>query len=193
MRTILRTIMAETEEKRSRFLAFLVPYHQFEETLASLRNEHRKAAHHVTAHRHVLADGRMDESGKDDGEPGGTSGMPTLRTLQGADLADVGIITVRYFGGIKLGTGGLARAYSAAAAAAIAEAEAEGALTPWLKMVRAHITVPFAQSGAIEQLMVYHGVRAIARDYDEAGINLTLEGEENALEALKTDLADPYR
>lgn len=120
--TVEQEYYAELEEKKSRFLAFLVPHVDFASRLAELRDEHKKANHHVTAFRRMLPEGRIEEGGKDDGEPAGTSGMPTLKTLIGSDLVDVGVIIVRYFGGTKLGTGGLARAYSGAANLAIREA-----------------------------------------------------------------------
>lgn len=119
MLTITHEHQIETEEKKSRFIAFLVPIDTFESRLKELRVEHRKASHHVTAFRHVMEDGRIDEGAKDDGEPAGTSGMPILKVMQGAKIVDCGIIVVRYFGGTKLGTGGLARAYSKAAKHAI--------------------------------------------------------------------------
>ena len=119
--TITREYEGFLEDRKSRFLAFLVPIEQFEIRLEELRKEHRKANHIVTAHRRLLDDDRIEESGKDDGEPAGTSGMPTLRVLQGADLINCAVLIVRYFGGTKLGGGGLARAYSGAAQDAIAE------------------------------------------------------------------------
>ena len=68
----------------------------------------------------------------DDGEPGGTSGQPTLSVLQGGGLTDVCCVTTRYFGGILLGSGGLVRAYSSAARLALAAA-GTARMTPWRK------------------------------------------------------------
>lgn len=121
--TIAREFQIETEEKKSRFIAFLVPSSQFQIRLDALRKEHRKASRHVTAFRNMMEDGRIEEGAKDDGEPAGTSGMPILKVMQGENLIDCGIIVVRYFGGTKLGTGGLARAYSKAAKHVIEDAE----------------------------------------------------------------------
>jgi uncharacterized YigZ family protein len=113
--TIIKPAAAELDEKGSRFIGHLVPYAEFESRLAVLREDHRKASHHVTAFRRMRPDNRVEEGAKDDGEPAGTSGMPTLKVLIGANLVDAGIITVRYFGGTKLGAGGLARAYAGTA------------------------------------------------------------------------------
>ena len=130
LRTLTGEVSAETEEKKSRFLAFVVPHARFADRLAELRAEHPKANHHVTAFRAMRPDGRIEEGAKDDGEPSGTSGMPILRLLIGEGLVDVGAIVVRYFGGTKLGTGGLARAYPGAVKAALAAAAADGAAPP---------------------------------------------------------------
>ena len=96
----------EHEDRGSRFLAWV--FHASEEEafrarLEELHAEHPKARHHCWAWR-------IGEAYRfqDDGEPGGTAGRPMLQVLEGSGLADVGAICVRYFGGVKLGTGGLA-------------------------------------------------------------------------------------
>ena len=104
--TLTEEAFGETEEKKSRFLAYVVPIARFELRLEELRDEHPKANHHVTAFRLIHANNQIEEGAKDDGEPSGTSGMPILRLLIGRNLIDVGAIVVRYFGGTKLGTGG---------------------------------------------------------------------------------------
>jgi uncharacterized YigZ family protein len=103
------------EEKQSKFIAHLVPYDLYEQTLNELKTSHPKARHFVTAYRYINEFKQIVESSSDDGEPKGTSGKPTLMVLQGLNLINSAIITVRYFGGTKLGTGGLVRAYSDAA------------------------------------------------------------------------------
>lgn len=100
------------EVKQSKFIAYLTPYKEFEKTLASLKEQHPKARHFVTASRYLNEYNQIVESSSDDGEPKGTSGKPSLMVLQGADIINSGVIIVRYFGGTKLGTGGLVRAYS---------------------------------------------------------------------------------
>lgn len=117
-RTIASPATAEIVEKKSRFIGQIAPAQAEEEALAFLeavRAEHRMARHNVYAY--VLRSGRVRYS--DDGEPGGTAGMPTLEAVQHADLVDVAVVVTRYFGGTLLGTGGLVRAYAAATRAAI--------------------------------------------------------------------------
>lgn len=170
--TIEAEAFAELEEKKSRFLAFLVPISRFDEKLDLLKAEHRKANHHVTAFRRVMEDDRIEESAKDDGEPGGTSGMPVLKTLTGAGLVDAGIIVVRYFGGTKLGTGGLARAYSGAASRAIAAARPRA----WHRIVRKKVQCDFAGSSELESRIQGLGLTVLDRVFSETGVEIHLEG-----------------
>ncbi|PCJ53024.1 MAG: thymidylate synthase [Planctomycetota bacterium] len=110
----------EHEDRGSRFLAYV--FHAPEEEvfrarLVELKTEHPKAGHHCWAWR-IGAAYRFN----DDGEPGGTAGRPMMQVLEGSELQDVAAISVRYWGGTKLGTGGLARAYSASTARALEDA-----------------------------------------------------------------------
>lgn len=100
------------EEKKSKFIAHIMPYKDFDATMKRLKEEHPKGRHHVYAYRHLNEFDQVVENCSDDGEPKGTSGKPSLAVLAGHELINTGVIIVRYFGGIKLGTGGLVRAYS---------------------------------------------------------------------------------
>ncbi|MBD8893154.1 YigZ family protein [Roseibium litorale] len=175
LQTIEREFEGYLEDRKSRFLAYLVPLAVFEDRLEALRSEHRKANHFVTAHRHILDDDRIEESGKDDGEPAGTSGMPTLRVLQGARLVEAGVIVVRYFGGVKLGGGGLARAYSGAAADAIAHAD----LIAFVRHAQRTVEATFTASSDLERRISDLGLTVITRDYTADGVRLLVEGPED--------------
>lgn len=121
---------AEYEDKRSRFIAHVAPVADESEAKAFIDQVRRRfpdATHHVYAYR--LRQGNVMRW-SDDGEPGGTSGQPTLSVLQGAGLTDVICVTARYFGGTLLGSGGLVRAYSSAARLALAAA-GTARMTPW--------------------------------------------------------------
>ncbi len=111
------------EIKQSKFITYLVPYPLCKDTLASLKEQHPKARHFIVAYRYLNEFNQVVEYSTDDGEPKGTSGKPTLMVLQGADIINSAIITVRYFGGTKLGTGGLVRAYSDATNLVLSDAE----------------------------------------------------------------------
>ncbi|MBL4890968.1 MAG: YigZ family protein [Rhizobiaceae bacterium] len=178
--TITREFQIETEEKKSRFIGFLVPSSQFGQRLDELRKEHRKASHHVTAFRRMMEDGRIEEGAKDDGEPAGTSGMPILKVMQGENLIDCSIVVVRYFGGTKLGTGGLARAYSKAAKHAIDGAEK----TIWYKWVSRTVNCGFDAMSAIEKQVSQLGLTVIHRDFSDEGAELTFEGPEEAVNSV---------
>ena len=177
LRTVQKSYSAEFEEKRSRFIANLVPIADFDDVLESLKAEHKKASHHVTAFRKMNANNRIVEGCKDDGEPAGTSGMPVLKILIGSDLVDVAVIVTRYFGGIKLGTGGLARAYSGAAKTVIEQAE----LVSWMRMKQSEIFSPYTDSAEIERRISALRVTVIARDFVEEGVKLTIEGPEDSV------------
>jgi uncharacterized YigZ family protein len=172
--TVKTEAMAELEAKGSRFIAVLVPLAHYDARLAEIRVTHRKASHHVTATRRMTDANTVEDHASDDGEPAGTSGMPTLKTLMGADLVDAGMIVTRYFGGTKLGTGGLARAYSGAAARAIERAHP----VPWHRIVTRTVTAAFADTAALEQRMDTLGLTVIDRAYTEDGVTLTVRGPE---------------
>jgi uncharacterized YigZ family protein len=88
------------------------------EFIQEIRAEMPDASHHVYAFRAGYGNS-MIEGMSDDGEPSGTSGPPTLAGLRGSDIGDIVLVTARYFGGTKLGTGGLVRAYTDAAKTAL--------------------------------------------------------------------------
>ncbi|MBO6758381.1 MAG: YigZ family protein [Roseibium sp.] len=172
--SITREATGYLEDRKSRFFAYVVPFARFPERLTDLRSEHRKARHFVTAYRRILSDGRIVESGKDDGEPAGTSGIPTLKVLQGANLVDTAVIVVRYFGGIKLGGGGLARAYSGAAADAIAHAQ----LVPFERIARRVLIAGFADAAGLERRIADLRLSVVDRVFHESGVTIAVEGPE---------------
>ena len=123
MQTLKQQFTTTLEVKQSKFIAHLVPYDLYESTLTNLKEKHPKARHFVTAYRYLNEYNQIVEHSSDDGEPSGTSGKPSLMVLQGQELINIAVITVRYFGGTKLGTGGLVRAYSDAVNLVIEHAE----------------------------------------------------------------------
>jgi uncharacterized YigZ family protein len=112
VRTIDSAYNATHEVNRSKFIAHLVPIDEFEITKARLKKEHPKANHIVYATRNLNEFDQIVENSSDDGEPKGCAGVPSLNVLRGKDMINVAVLIVRYFGGIKLGTGGMARAYA---------------------------------------------------------------------------------
>lgn len=112
---------AETRVANSRFIATLAPVFSVEEArafIAEIRAEFHDATHNVPAF--IIGHGAsVITHSSDDGEPSGTAGRPVLAVLQGSGLGDVAVVVTRYFGGTKLGTGGLVRAYSEAVRAVL--------------------------------------------------------------------------
>ena len=110
MEKLLKT--EELVEKKSRFIGYLFECKTAEDvqnSLSELKKEHKKATHICYAYSLKTP---FLEKAVDDGEPGGTAGRPILSVIQKKGKSDVAVFVVRYFGGIKLGAGGLVRAYT---------------------------------------------------------------------------------
>lgn len=114
----------EIEDKKSRFIGFAKPIQSIEEAeefVEEIKNKHKDATHHVFAWK--LHKPQQMQRFSDDGEPQGTAGMPVYDVLMKRNITQAIIVVVRYFGGIKLGAGGLVRCYSKAASLAVEEAK----------------------------------------------------------------------
>ena len=122
-RSIFGYAEAEYIIERSRFIAHASPAETPEEArlfVSEIKERYKDATHNVPAF--VCGAGKEHQWASDDGEPSGTSGMPVLKLITSEDLTNLVLVITRYFGGIKLGTGGLARAYTHAAKLAIEKA-----------------------------------------------------------------------
>jgi len=120
-------IRTEINIKKSRFVTtalLAATVTDARERMADLRAQMPRANHHVYAFR-IGFGNSITEGMSDDGEPSGTAGPPTLAVVRGSGIGDILLVTARYFGGTKLGTGGLVRAYTASAQMAIAELKTE--------------------------------------------------------------------
>ena len=119
-RTVQKEAVAEQTIERSRFIAHIKPAasrEEAEEFIAEKKAEYRDATHNVPAM--VIGDHSQIQWASDDGEPQGTSGAPMVQMLVKEGITDTVIVVTRYFGGIKLGTGGLVRAYTSSAKLAL--------------------------------------------------------------------------
>jgi uncharacterized YigZ family protein len=176
---------AEIREKGSVFLAVIGP--ATDEAVAkaflhALERELPDATHHCWAWR--LGSPPRERS-SDAGEPAGTAGMPILQVLRGANLADAVAVVVRWYGGTKLGKGGLARAY----AGAVREALAGLAIADKVPTVTVAVEVPYEKVGAVKRLLRPPEVELEAEEYGVAA-RLRLAVYEGRLEALREALAD---
>ena len=121
MKTIAKAVESEINVKKSQFICHLFPTKtkkESKEIILKVNEQYSDATHNCTAY--IVSDG---EGFDDDGEPGGTAGKPMINVLRKNDLHNVTAVVTRYFGGIKLGAGGLVRAYSKSVLEAINEAE----------------------------------------------------------------------
>lgn len=125
-KTITGVVDSCYTEKRSRFIAYAVPVRTVEEVkeqVDKFKKQYYDARHVCWAY--MLGPDRSTFRANDDGEPSGTAGKPILGQINSLELTDILVVVIRYFGGIKLGTGGLVVAYRAAAAEALSLAEIE--------------------------------------------------------------------
>ena len=123
MQTIETSFEATTEVNRSKFIAHLVPIASYEGLQEKLKSQHPKANHVVYALRYLNSYEQIVENSSDDNEPKGCAGVPALNVLRGEELINCAVLIVRYFGGIKLGTGGMARAYALAVKNVVKDAD----------------------------------------------------------------------
>lgn len=165
-----RTIAARTEFRhkieRSEFLGIAIPVtteDAFFEELQRAQKQHFDATHHCWAYR--LFTGARSRS-SDAGEPSGTAGKPILTAIEGAAFHDVGVIVVRWYGGIKLGTGGLSRAYRDTAVETLRQVQ----IVNKLIYVRCKVVVPFDSLGVIYRLANPPDVVLVEEHYGDENI-----------------------
>ncbi len=156
-------IQREIVVVNSRFIATLAPTFSIEEArdfIAEIRRTFADATHNVPAY--IIGGGNsVTEYASDDGEPAGTAGRPALAVLRGSGLGDVALVITRYFGGTKLGTGGLVRAYTQAAQAVVNDVPRARRQT--VKVVQ--LSVPYPLLEPIRRLCHAHQVTIIAEDF----------------------------
>jgi uncharacterized YigZ family protein len=184
-RTIAQPLRYEIEKiKGSRFIADVAPVSDddaAEAFLAQVREAFPDATHHCSA---WLIDPEHTRF-SDDGEPSGSAGMPILRQLQGSGLVQVAAVVTRYYGGTKLGTGGLVRAYGAAARAALDAAEVvEHIITRSIR-----ITHGYDLTAAVQSVLSEYHLEPVESTY-ETEVQLTLAVPEEQAEAFVRELGE---
>jgi len=164
---------SELEVEKSRFIAWLChapDVAAFETLLAAARGRHPHASHHCSA---FIAGPPGEQTAigfSDDGEPGGTAGRPMYQVLEGSGLGQVGCVVTRYFGGTKLGTGGLARAY----AQAVAQALDALARRERVERIPLHLRLDFSGEAEARAWLAERDVPVEAADYAADGVRLTI-------------------
>ena len=165
-------ISTQIEVKKSKFIATLAPFKDFESLNKALRDEHPKAAHVVWAYRYLNEFGQIVENSSDDGEPKGSSAPALLAALRGAELVDTCALVVRYFGGIKLGIGGLVRAYGTSVNEAIKSAKDMGVLEFFEKKESLKVFVPFALISRCEHFAKTQNIN-FSQEFSAAGCDFS--------------------
>jgi uncharacterized YigZ family protein len=165
------TIKVEAEEihieKKSKFIAYTFPIKSeniFKEALADLKEIHPKANHHCWAY--IFGDNSEIEKCSDDGEPSGAAGLPILGQLKSKELTYSACVVVRYFGGIKLGKGGMIKAYKEAARQSIECTE----IIEREVCVEYMVKVKYAHVDRIMQLIKRNNINTMFQDISETSI-----------------------
>ncbi len=179
----------EIKVRGSRFIASVCPVSSLEEAeraLSELRREFFDATHHCYAYR--LGPERSKFRAVDAGEPSGTAGKPILAAIDRRGFTDVIVVVTRYFGGTKLGTGGLARAYGEAAGEVLAAA------TPRVcyAMITLRASFPHAMVGPVMHTVGKAGARVEATEYDDE-VHLALSIRASRAEELEAALVEGTR
>lgn len=171
----------------SRFIATIAPAFSVDEARAfvgRVRAEFADASHNVPAY--VIGHGATTIAHcHDDGEPSGTAGRPMLAVLQGSGLGDVALVVTRYFGGTKLGTGGLVRAYGDAARAALAALPRAAKVAT----VTALVEAPYPLLERLRLLAAAHGGQTLDEEF-AAAITLTIRFRAERFDAFAAALRE---
>ncbi|MFS8064443.1 MAG: IMPACT family protein [Luteimonas sp.] len=173
------------EIKHSRFHAQAAPATTADDALAFLaRVADADATHNCWAYR-IGSDYRSS----DDGEPAGTAGRPILAAIDGQGFDHVMVVVTRWYGGIKLGAGGLVRAYGGAAAECLRTASRQ----PLVAMATLELHAGFDDIGVVHAALTLHAAEKRAETFGADGVRLQLSLPADRLDALKTRLRDATR
>jgi uncharacterized YigZ family protein len=183
--TSVQSVEAQLVVKRSRFIAWLMPVAArtaIDEALDSRRKKFPDATHHCFAWR-IGFEHELQAFSSDASEPSGTAGKPILQALESRRLTNVVCVVTRYFGGTRLGTGGLMRAYSAAAFAAINQAE----LVEAFPVAVLHLQYDYSSAGAVERVLRQLNARVLSQNFTQnvfSAIEIHRDAVERARELL---------
>jgi uncharacterized YigZ family protein len=180
---------AQVDIKKSKFLAYALPI----ASLSEIKGEIQKAREDHPDSRHVVHAAVVGPDGgefsmSDDGEPKGTSGRPSLEVLKGREVTNVLVLIVRYFGGIKLGTGGLVKAYGNAVKAVMDELDTE----PLVEKVDFTLSLSYHTHSPVRLLLEKKEVEILSEEFAE-GVTLTGRCPLSIMESLTDPVRDLTR
>lgn len=175
--------------QKSRFIGHVKRVETEEEAISfvqKIKKEHKDATHNCSAY--MIGEHDLIQKASDDGEPSGTAGVPILEVLKKKGLKDTAVVVTRYFGGIKLGAGGLIRAYSGSAAQSIDEI---GVVKRQL-MQLAEIHIDYTLLGKVENELRQSAYTLRTIDYaDRVVLHVALQsGQEEEFQAYVTDMTN---
>lgn len=147
--------------------------------LQQLASQHAQANHLAFAWRIRQPDGKVNERLFDAGEPSGTAGRPILAPMQGENLIDTVVAVIRYFGGVKLGTGGLTKAYGQAAKQVMAAAT----IVPWIEMQELQLTLEYPQLQFFEYQLKQVKGKILNQEFTES-VKLTIRLPKSAADEI---------
>ncbi len=190
MDNIYRTIHGYGEDEiiinKSRFIGYAMPIESEKEALdfiEKIKTKHRDATHNVYAY--VYGEDSNIQRFSDDGEPSGTAGIPALEVIKKEDLRNVAVVVTRYFGGIKLGTGGLIRAYTKGAKIGLES----GMIIEKVLHHKLKIRIEYTLYGMIENYLMTKGYIVEDTVYDEA-VNIYVYIEFSQVDSFKNTITD---
>lgn len=184
-KTIARCCEARFIEKKSEFIGYLCPVQTEEQAIAfieEIRAMHRKATHNCYAY--ILRENNAARH-SDDGEPGGTAGVPIYEVLRKEGLTDVCCVVTRYFGGVLLGAGGLVRAYTKGAKDAVDAAQVKC----MAEAVRLSVTVDYGMYGRLGQVFAEFDARVSDEQFAD-NVRVILHIREENSQSLTDRLID---
>lgn len=190
MDKIYRTIYNYGEDEiiinKSRFIGYAMPIETEEEALEfidKIKVKHRDATHNV--HAYVVGKDNNIQRFSDDGEPSGTAGIPMLEVIKKGNLRNVVVVVTRYFGGIKLGTGGLIRAYTRGAKIGLDA----GIIVDMVQHTKIKVRIDYTLYGKIENYLMNEGYIVDDSVFDDA-VNIFVYVEDANIENFHNIITD---
>ncbi|MEE6710625.1 YigZ family protein [Pediococcus acidilactici] len=182
--SVKEAVITEQDIKKSRFISRIIPVKTEEDAqakLAAIRETEAKATHNCFAY--VLGDHQDIQRASDDGEPSGTAGAPILGVLKREHLTNVLVVVTRYFGGIKLGAGGLIRAYGSSTSLAVQAATLMESVDQELLI----ITVDYQNNDQLTYYLEQHQITQVDHEYTTQVIT-TVAVDQDQVANLKKEL-----
>lgn len=168
------------EIKKNRFITIASPVTTVQEAVNFIEeNSDPSARHNCWAYK-VGNEYRFN----DDGEPSGTAGKPILSAIENMELTNTAVLVIRWFGGIKLGTGGLCRAYGGSASKCLQS----GSLEEIIEKEKVFISVPFELSSSLYRFLSENGISVLQESFEPDGLNIVCDFPKTSCEDLNSKL-----